>query len=198
MRTPRILLLVSLSLLFAGCAASTRVVSQKADRANTSPKRIYVQSFLLDSRAGANLGPEFAQGFSSRLIQVLQQCGAKATVKVVTGLEMDNSTFLQDLEAFKPDVILKVTKVHATVSTYGVLIKSTYALDLYDVASKNAIWRSRAEFEPTGKLYVSYERQAAAMVDKVTDQMKQDGFFPGCAKMERPTAEPSPSPSDPS
>lgn len=195
-RKPAVL---GLMLLLAGCVMPTKIVSRKADDANPTRKRVLLRSHLADSRTGATFGPQFGSAFDAQLVSILKACGSEVSVLDVSGLEMDsNEDFVKALDAFKPDTVITVVKDRGTVSAPGELISVTYGVHLYDCAgipevgkhlqkggALKAIWRSSVEFHRGGTM-IPIESRGQALAREVTNAMKRDGFFPGCAPTEEP------------
>ena len=191
----------ALALALSGCAAHTTVVSKRGEGANLSPKRVFVQSHLLDARAGANFGPTFANAFDASLVKILGKCGTQVTVSDLTGIEVDSDATLKAIEAFAPDTVVVLTKAHGTVAQYGGLVRATYAFDLYQPtgpgepvakllargASLKAKWRSTIDFAPGYSMPGSVELDGKLFATAVTNRLKEDGFFPGCAKVVQST-----------
>ena len=176
-------------------------MSKRAEQANLSPKRIFVESHLLDARAGANFGPTFANAFDAALVTILRNCGTQVTVTDLTGIEVDNDATLKAIEALAPDTVVVLTKAHGTVAQYGGLVRATYAFDLYQPtgpgepvakllargASLKAKWRSTIDFAPGYSMPGSVELDGKLFATAVTNRLKEDGFFPGCAKVAQST-----------
>lgn len=84
------------------------------------------------------------------------------------------------------------------MSAPGALLSVTYGMHLYDCAgiadpgkhlqkggALKAIWRSSAEYHRGGTV-IPIETRRQALAREVTNAMKRDGFFPGCAPTEEP------------
>jgi predicted membrane protein len=175
---------LALCLLLAGCGAATlRVMSNKADEANTSPKRIFVQSHLVNSTRGVNFGPDFARAFNEHLIESLGKCGTTATVYNVTGLELGNGAILKEIEAFKPDALMTVTRTGGVLwGEGGKLATAIFDVSLYDATRKKVAWRAFLDFRRGGTLITSAESAGRLMATDLLNQLRKDGFFPGCAQ----------------
>jgi len=186
---------MGLAVLLAGCAAATKVSSNKAPDADPWRKRVFVRSDLLNSRVGASFGPAFAQAFSDRLTEILRRCGAEATVLNVTGLELEQDDPAKAIISYKPDTIMVLRKERGTVSTEGTLLSATLFVDLYDSAKMDPakpapaggtlkpIWRASFRFS-RGSTLIPIESRGRTLAEDVTNRMKDDGFFPDCPKVE--------------
>ena len=191
-------------LLLAGCSygiATAVVVSKKANDANTSPKRLLVQSHLVSSVDGENFGPFFARAFNEKLIEGLENCGTTTTVFTVTGVELGNGEFLKQMDAFKPDAVMVVRRAGGGVfaSGFGLWV-ANFGISLYDASKESlakyrggggslkVVWRASLSLNRGAPARDDLERAGRIMATELLKQMKEDGFFPGCAKLAGPTA----------
>jgi len=162
------------SALIAGCAAPTKISTNKAQNYTTEPKRIFVLTDI-----GSDFGTEYANGFQRKAISIVKDCGAEMQVQFLSALELDESTYDQKRKAYKADTVLSIKRAGGTKSEYGVLIQVIYDIKLYDTLSNKVVWRANTTFSRGGGLIPVVERGETLAID-LTNKMKEDKVFQSC------------------
>jgi len=193
MRTGLAALLLAASAATASCAPPSRVVfSTRAADADTGPRRVFILSRLAETgRPG--FGPTFAKAFEGRFDAALRLCGVQTGGISATGLE---STDELDRVAsdYRPDAVVILRMSHGAVDQYGVLLNGMIEITLFGgtVATDGtrpprqkakALWKGAATFAYGNLGFTALAAKAEAFADDLSNKLKGDGFFPGCARV---------------
>lgn len=163
--------LIVLSGLAAGCAPSTRLVTNKAPDYRADPKRIYVLFPAVDE-----FGQVFDQTFLSKTAEFTRPCGATVQGTTITGLELDQNASLAAVRAFNPDALLVLRRAGGTKDPYGRLIHVAFNIEFVDGRSSRTVWRAKADFH-RGGLLIPIEPRAETFAADVTGRLKADGIL---------------------
>jgi hypothetical protein len=193
MRTGLAALLLAAIAAAAGCAAPSRVVfSTRATDADTRPRRVFVLSRLSETgRPG--FGPVFAKAFEGRFDAALRRCGMQTGGASATGLEAADELDRAASE-YRPDAVVILRMSHGTVDQYGMLLNGMIEITLFGgtVApdgtkpprqAPKALWKGAATFAYGNLGFTAMAAKAEAFADDLSNKLKEDGFFPGCARV---------------
>jgi hypothetical protein len=193
MRTALALLLPAAIAAASACAAPARIVfSKRAPDADTAPRRVFILSRLLEA-GGPSFGPVFAKAFEGRFDAALRGCGVQTGGYASTGMELGDDLD-RPANAYRPDAVVIVRMSHGTVDQFGALLNGTIEITVYGgTAGANGariagqkpkmLWKGAAIFAHGGLGFTAMASKAEAFADDMSNKMKDDGFFPGCARV---------------
>jgi len=114
MKNKHTIIILLITSLITGCAAPTRIISNKSDSYNKEPKNV-----LLITDIGASFGTDFTNAFSQKFTDIFQQCGSSVAISRISTLELDENIHLKKIEELKPDSILRISRNGGTKDQYG-------------------------------------------------------------------------------
>jgi hypothetical protein len=189
---PASLLLAAIAAATA-CGAPSRVVfSTRATDADTGPRRVFVLSRLSETgRPG--FGPVFAKAFEGRFDAALRRCGMQTGGASATGLE-PASELDRAASEYRPDAVVILRMSHGTVDQHGVLLDGMIEITLFGGTiapdgtkpprqPPKALWKGAATFAYGNLGFTAMAAKAEAFADDLSNKLKEDGFFPGCARV---------------
>lgn len=191
MRTGRAAFL--LPLLAAACATPPRIVfSKRAPDADTSPRRVFILSRLLE-RGSPTFGPVFAKAFEGRFDAALRRCGMQTAGYAASGLEVGEEID-RPMEGRWLDAVVIVRMSHGTVDQFGALVSGTIEITVFGGTvggdgtkavrqRPRMLWNGAAVFAHAGLGFTAMAAKAEEFADDLSNKMKEDGFFPGCPKV---------------
>ncbi len=163
-------------LMLTACVAPTQIASNKAQDYTAQPKRLFVVTDV-----GSEFGDEFANSFQTKLIAIASDCGTSAELSRISALELDDRARAREIDTFKPDSFLSVRRNGGTKLTNGAIVDVIYDVRLVDVETKRIVWRAAVTFYRGGTAIVSTAERGAALAVDITNRMKEDKIFRGCA-----------------
>ena len=169
-------------LLIAGCnVPRTSIQTNKAPDYAKQPNRLFVFETVNPQLAGSS------ETFHLTLAKVLSNCGVAvdyASQSAQPALALDASTSgvnqaKTQIAQFRPDSILTVRwgKI-TTQGNLGTVVAASYLLELSDVDTRKAVWKSRVEVTRGESLLYSKSGIGENLASAVVGRMVQDQILP--------------------
>jgi hypothetical protein len=167
-------LLVFCALMY-GCAAPTRITTNRDANYQAEPKRLVVLA-----NVSAGFGREFANVFNTKMISIAKTCGAEMEISEPSGLELDKNVHFDRMKAFNADSLLVMRRAGGTVMQSGALIQAIYDVELVSVTDNRTVWRASVSFNRGGTALPVTLRAEVLAID-ITNALKLDKVFKSCA-----------------
>lgn len=165
------------------------IASVKAEDANFSPRRVFLLSQIVTLSGQGPYERRFHKAFAARLAADLAGCGVDVQGFEDVGLRLDDKEIVKAVEASGADTVMKVW-FDGGLFYNGVLKYRAIHTTLFQ-APPAAPGALPGDLRPVWKSLVNYGGPASPLVDNLTGQMMDDGFFRGCMKPDPSAAEPA-------
>lgn len=166
------------ALLVAGCAAPTRIASNKASTYTTTPSRIFIITDI-----GSEWGAEYANAFEQKFSDISKACGVSIRLSKISSLELDDTARQASMKSFEPDALLAIRRNGGTISG-ATVINMRYDLRLADPVSNKVVWRADASVVRGAYLPMAQRGETVAI--EISNKMKADGLYGNCAPVAIP------------
>ncbi len=154
-------------LLLAACATAT-VTSNKATSYNGTVRRL-----LIDANFGTagGIGHE-AEQFKSDVMDALGKCGTEVHIHEKNALSLNNNEVNDLIRQYHADSVLELAWQSVTTNR-GSAIGAVYLLTLYDLKSRQAVWKAQVTLQQDLIAKGMGDKFASATIG----QMKKDGLI---------------------
>jgi hypothetical protein len=161
-------------LIIAGCAAPTKIASNKAADYNVEPKRIFVIADL-----GNQYSEDFYIAFVQKLKNIAEECSASLEASKASSLDLDPRIHLKKASENNADAVISIRPNGGTKDQYGNILRTVYDARMLDVKTNKFVWRADIDFARGGTL-IPRPKRAEALAIEITNKMKEDHILNSC------------------
>jgi hypothetical protein len=163
---------LSIILGLAGCATTTKIISNKDPEYNEKLERVFIISQIEDT-----FNQAFAYTFNQSMSSGFKLSGVDATINEVSRLELNPGFYLKKAEEYEAKTLMTIHFTGSGTYYYSDdLTSAEFDVSLINMKTEKRVWRAKVNYS-RGSAFRSDEERAETLATGILNKLKEDGLI---------------------